>query len=217
MKSTRRLGLAAVAVLALSAFSASSASAAQFLGEGKTIQFYGAQAAGQSNEWKIDGGNVSTCKTASYLSDAKLTPRKTLLLTPTFGECEILEYSEEASTFETNGCQFELLEPNVSLESNVAIRCPSGNSIRFYGVGFGECEALIGETGNTNLSKATSKNLGGSPSKFEVKIALSGITVDKKKDGIFCNLSGTGVVTNGVFNASVTIEDNGKTVGVSVG
>jgi len=218
MNYKRTLGPAILTVLALLAFGASSASAAKFTSETKAVVFSGAQGAGQSNLWTIDGANnnKTTCGSASYVSKLLNTPA-TLLLTPTFGSCTVLEYSEEKSTLEMRSCKFELLEPNVSLEGNDAIRCDPGDSIRFFGSGVGECEALIGETGNTNLPKATYSNLGGTPAKFEVKLALSGITVDKKKDGFFCNLSGTGVVTNGTFNATFTVGDPNKAIGVSVG
>ena len=216
MNLTRMLGLAVLAVLALSAFGASTASAAEFKGEGKDAIFYGVQAAGQSNEWKIDGSNKTFCKKASYKSKLTILPTKTVLLEPTFEECSALEYSEKNSTLEMGGCKFELLQPNVSMESNVAIRCPAGESIRFFGSGVGECEALIGEAGNTNLGKASYKNIASSPTKWEVSLTLIGITVDKKKDGFFCNLNGTGVVTNGVFNATVTIGDeNGTNISIS--
>jgi hypothetical protein len=210
MKLTRTLGMAILALLALSALGAPAAQAAEFGAKSYPATFFGAQGAAQSNEWTMDGSNKTTCGSAKYQSDPIAMSVKTLTIAPVFASCSVLEYAESNSKLEMNGCKFELLQPgNGPVEGNAAIRCPANSSIRFFGSNFGTCEALVGEQGNLNLAKVAYSPTGGSPNKVVTKFTVTQITVDKKIDGIGCNLKGTGVVANGTFTATVTLEGTG--------
>ena len=216
MKMAKASGIVALAMFAALAIATAPASAAEYTSAKAMTTFVGTQGAGQSNKWLI-GITTSTCGKAKYESAVTATPAKIITkVDPQWSECTNFGFSEEQSTTETGGCKFELLQPNVSLESNVAIRCSAGENIRlFAGSFFSTCEVLIGEAGNTNLLKMQYKNIGGTPTRFETRFEITGITAEIKKSSGFCGLT-KGIIKNASFNAQVNIEGEGG-VNVSVG
>jgi hypothetical protein len=205
MASIRTLAMAFIAVLALSALGISTASAAQFTSTSSPVTMFGKQGASQGHKFTIEGNNAS-CQEVKFESGSTATPTPTVALglTYTNKKCENFKFTKEQSYIEPNGCKFELLQPNISLEGNVAIRCASGKSIKIVGANFSVCEVLIGESGNTNLAKAVYTPLGAG--KFEVNFNLTGITAEKKEDFLTCELNGVGIVTTATFSGKVTIE-----------
>jgi len=184
------------------------------------VVFKGVKGAGQKSIWGI-GTTQATCAGAEYKSPSTNTPAKTLKLAPKWSVCTNFTWN---GTSEANGCEFELLQPQVpkpkaDMESNVAIRCPSGNAIKLVGAkdNTGSCEVLIEENANNvNLAKNRYKNLGGNPSKFEVIFEVTGITGEVKASNGTCGLK-KGPIIGITYTGEVNIEDEAKKVGVSVG
>jgi hypothetical protein len=208
------LAIISAALLAASAIAVSAASAAEFKSASSPVTFFGAQGPGQTNKFTIQGTTAS-CSKAGYESAATNTPAATVTVEPKYETCTNFGFSTAQSVIETNGCKFEFLQPNVSLQGNVAIRCPSGQSIKIFAESFfSTCEVRIGEPGNANRQGLSYTNLGGSPSKFEASFTVAGMTAEVTKSTGFCPLS-VELVTTATYAARVNIE--GKTgIGVSV-
>jgi len=151
-------------------------------------------------------------------SPSTATPAKAISLKPEWINCTNFGFSAAESSTNLRGCKFELMEPNVSMEGNVAIRCPSGEFISLHGQGFffSTCEVIISEVGNTNLAKNVYKNLGGTPSKFEVSFQLTGITAEVAKSTGLCGMT-VGVINDATYTTQVILEDKFAKAGVSIG
>jgi hypothetical protein len=205
------LGIALVAVLALCAVAASAASAAEFKSTTSPVTISGSQEG--KHKFTVDGTSVE-CTNATFLSESTATPAKTVTVTPTYSECTAFGFAK--AKVEMNGCKYEFLQPNASLEGNVAFRCGANKARVFVSSLGSECEVLIGESGNTNLSKVTYENIAGSPTKVKVLANVTGITAEKTKDTSLCPLKGTGTVTNASYTGNTLTEGNSG-IGISVG
>jgi hypothetical protein len=212
MKLTKMLGLALVAMLALSAVAASSASAAleEFKSTSSPVTIKGKQET--KHKFTVDGSSVE-CSTATFQSGSVTTPRTSLLITPTYSGCKAFGFV--GASVEMNGCKYEFLQPN-SLEGNVKFACGTNKARVFSSFLGSECEVLIGETGNTNLSKVTYKNEPTSPTKVLVTANVTGITAEKIKDTGSCPLSGVGTTTTASYTGTTLTEGEGG-IGISVG
>jgi hypothetical protein len=212
MKLTNKLGIALVAVLAVSAVVASNASAAleEFKSTSSPVMLFGAQKG--KHTFTVDGSSVE-CTTANFEAASVTSPAKTVQITPTYEGCTAFTFAK--AKVEMKGCVYEFLQPN-SLVGNVKLVC-GANKIRIFVSSFGtECEVLIGETNNTNLSKVTYKNEAGSPTKVLVGANVTGITAEKTKDTGLCPLKGTGTVNNAVYEGETLVEGTAG-IGISVG
>lgn len=211
MKLTKMLGTAFVAVLALSAFAASAASAAEFKATGSPVMLF----AGQDTQhvFTTDGSSV-TCETATFEAASVTAPSKTVSVVPAYSGCTAFGFV--SAKVEMKGCEYEFLEPNASLVSNVKQKC-GANKTRIFSSFLGStCEVLIGETGNTNLSSVSFKNEATSPTTVKVTANVTGITAEKTKDTGICPLKGTGTVKNAEYTGTSTVEGT-EGIGVSVG
>jgi hypothetical protein len=211
MKLTSKLGIAMVAVLALSAVAASAASAAEFKATSSPVMLFGSQEG--KHAFTVDGSSVE-CETATFEAASVTAPSKTVTVTPAYSGCTAFGFAK--AKVEMNGCVYEFLQPNASLEGNVHFVCGANKARVFVSSLGSECEVLIGETGNTNLSKVTYKNEATSPTKVKVIANVTGITAEKTKDTNFCPLKGTGTVTNASYTGNTLVEGTAG-IGISVG
>ena len=207
---TRPVVAALPLALLLLSWAAPAASAAQFKSNNSPVVYYGVQAAGQTNKFTVDGQNAS-CPNASYESAATVTPANTVKVTPVYSapmgqNCTVFGLVSPTE-IKMNGCEFQFLQPNMSLESNMGIICPTGKSIKIFGESFfSTCEVAIGEAGNANRAKVKFANLAGAPTKIEAKFEVTGITATKVKDNGLCPLAGAGNVNTASYTASVIFE-----------
>jgi hypothetical protein len=211
MKLTNKLGIALVAVLALSAVAASAASAAEFKATSSPVNLLAGQ--DTTHTFTTDGSAV-TCETATFSENGVKAPSKTVAITPSYSGCTAFGFV--GAKVEMKGCKYEFLEPNASLVGNVKLLCGANKARIFASVLGSTCEVLIGESGNTNLSKVTYKNEATSPTTVKVTAAVTGITAEKTKDTGICPLKGTGTVTNAEYSGTSTVEGLAG-IGVSVG
>ena len=213
MKLTKMVGAALVAVLALSAVAVSAASAAEFKATSSPVNLIAGQ--DTTHALTMDGSSV-TCETATFEENGVAAPSKTVKLTPSYSGCTAFGFVN--TKIEMNGCRYEFLEPNSALAGNVRLRCPTQETkVRLFTSVFGStCEVLIGESGNTNLSKVSYKNEATSPTSVKVTAAITGITAEKTKDTGICPLKGTGVIHSVEYSGTSTVEGLSG-IGIAVG
>ncbi len=216
MKSIKLMGVALVA-LAVMGSAASIASAAEFKSTEAKTEVSGVQEKGNVHEITIEGTSALKCKSATFLtSGAVKFPTTTLTVTPTYASCEAFGFTEAQTAVSMDGCVYELQQPNVNLEGDLAIRCPAGNAITIKTTGkISNCEVLIPEAGNTSLRFVQYKNNGGTPSKVGVEFAVTGIQSKVTETGVFCPLT-LGEKKNGTYKGKSVMEDKNAKAGLSV-
>lgn len=223
MRAMRTPAVVAALMLVAVAFTAPTASALQFAASKYPVTFLGTQDVAGIHKFEVEK-QVTECKIANMEAAGIAAETKTLNLTPTWqlkaGECpKVMGFSAIGTTREVDpeGCTFEFLEPvGAPPKGNLAIRCPATKSIKLRGASIaGTCEVRIGEANNTNLAGITYMNLGGAPSKFSAKFAITGITANKVVDFGTCGLTGVGVINTVTYTGTSVFEGKGA-IGVEI-
>lgn len=223
MRSMRTPAILAALMLVALAFTAPTASALQFTAAKYPVNFLGHQDVSGIHKFEVEK-QLTECKQANMEAMGVGAARTTLNLTTVWqlkaGECPVvMGFSAVGTTREVDpeGCTFELLEPvGAPPKGNMAIRCPAGKSIKLRGASLaGTCEVRIGEANNTALAGVTYTNLGGAPSKFSAKFAITGITANKVVDFGTCGLTGVGVI-NTVAYTGTSVFEGSAGIGVEI-
>lgn len=193
-----KISLGLAVMLALSLAAVPTASAAQFKSSSSPVSLHG-EANTTAHVFKIDG-QAAECN-GNFSKSSLSTPANTIPgISASYSGCKAFGF---LGTLNMGGCTYEYLQPNATLNGNMAIRCGNPNNaflITIFASAFGsECEVKIGETNNTNLSKITYANNNPFTGEVLATAAVTGLTATKTKDNGLCPLSGTGSTSAATF------------------
>jgi hypothetical protein len=152
---------------------------------------YSAELSGQQTTtmvFTVDGA-TSSCKSAS-LSGTLSEPAEAVSLHPAYSECSAFGFA--SATVTTTGCSF-VLHAGSEIEKDrfagtADISCESGQKITIVA---STCEIQIGS--QTGLAEVEVVNdVASSPVAISLVHNITGLKVNKTKDGFLCPLKGTG-------------------------
>ncbi len=213
------LGLALVAVFAMSAVAASAASANQWMTAGNVnAKIIADQVAEEQHVFKVEGASTEVkCKTAHFEGAEEISsPATTVDVTPSYSNCNA--FLGLSATVTNQGCHYKLHIGSTTGTATwymtpLTLICTGSNKIVIEA---GTCKASVGGE-QTFENGVEYMNNGGSPEKGLLTANLSGIKVNKEKDGFLCPLSGTGEVSTGTYegDTNVTAESGGTPVSIT--
>ncbi|MEZ5076453.1 MAG: hypothetical protein R2725_03310 [Solirubrobacterales bacterium] len=211
MRNITALGLALVAALAFGAVLASAASANEFTAEAESVEVTADQTEEGQHVFSVEGSEVK-CNTAHFATEGEVAaPAESLEVHPEYGGCTAFGFV--GSTIDTEGCNYVLNAGSTktsgdTYDGNIDLICSESAVIK---VTAGTCEAQIGS--QEGLTEIMYTNLTGS-GEVEVEANVTGIAVNKTKDGFLCPLSGTGEAT-GTYTGDTVASGVGG-VGIAV-
>lgn len=199
------LGLALVAVFAMSAVAASAASANQFMSEGNVETSISASQEGE-HVFTVDGASV-TCEVAEFNSTGPVaSPATSVKVAPTYEECTAFTFF--TAKIQTEGCYYNLhvgATGGIEYTGSLDLECEEGHEIV---IAAGTCEAKV--PGGQTFNGIGYANGSGT---VTIGANVSGIEVNKTKDGFLCPFSGKGAAEGSYEGTTVA---SGSGVGITV-
>lgn len=206
------LALAAVVV------PASATAASKFMTVGN-VEFKAEANQIGSHEITVDGSKA-ICKDQQFKTGAAETasPTESLMLTTMiYGKCTAFGFIN--ATVEAEGCEFVLgagAETSADhFAGELVLQCEAGKKIKIVG---GTCEATISGAQGFNTSIDAEDKTGITPKLVLYSLNISGMVVEKTKDGLLCPFSGTGTDKKATYQGSITLEafNGGTPVGLTL-
>ena len=219
MRYLKMFGLAALAAMAVSAVAATAASAS-FQAAEAPGELHGRQTV--KHVFKVEG-NAVECSTAKFNGPFENTSEETVRVGATYEGCKAFGFINFIVNM--NGCEYEFNQPTETgenqFEGTTSLVCPEGKEVVMTA---GTCEAKVPgyqtetEHVNQELSKVLYHNTETEEvGTVEVVAELSGIRVNKTKDGFLCPFNGKGWTESGTYTGTTLMEgQNGGGTQVNV-
>ncbi|MEZ5076454.1 MAG: hypothetical protein R2725_03315 [Solirubrobacterales bacterium] len=191
MNGIKTLALALAALLACGALLAASASANVFTAEAESVEVVGSQTEEGQHVFSVEGSKAQ-CESAYFATEGEIAvPTETAELHPEFSGCIVFGFINVP--IQTTGCNLVFHAGTVATEGetfdgSVDLICTPGNVVTIT-------------AGTCAIQLDTQEGLGGiryenqTGGEVLVEANVSGIAVNKTKDGLPCPLGGTGETT----------------------